>query len=105
MKKLLFIAFFGCFISLGAVAQKSPGNSAYGHSHKKAKKVKKTYPLTHNKSTHRKAINVAHKTEIQTIKDNDALTNQQQKVLVKQSNVNHKVAMKNESLSHKKSKK
>ncbi len=105
MKKLLFIALFGGIISLSAVAQKSNGKSAHSHSHVKVKKVKKTYPLTHNRSTHRKAINTTHKTEIQTIKDNDALTNQQQKTMVKQSNANHKVAMKNETMLHKKAKK
>ncbi len=105
MKKLFFLAIFACFSYFGTIAQTSPGNSAYGHSHKKAKKAKKHYHANHRINADRKAINVTHKSTIRSIKDNDALTNQQQKVLVKQANTTHKVQMKNETISHKAGKK
>ena len=41
MKKLLLMAVLAGFTYFGAVAQDVPGNSNYGHSHKKAKKAKK----------------------------------------------------------------
>lgn len=102
MKKLLFIAVLAAFTYLGSFAQTTPGNSAYGQSHKKAKKAKKikkakkpyTNTVSQRNDAQRKAINVQHKTAIKTIKDNDALTNQQQKDMVKQANTTHKTAMK-----------
>lgn len=99
MKKLLFLALFAVFSYFGAAAQ---GNSAYGHSHKKAKKH---YHVTYRENADRQAINVRHKTAIRTVKDNDALSNQQQKVLVKQANTTHQVEMKRETLSDKGGKK
>lgn len=87
MKKLLSMTILAGFTFFGAVAQ---GNSAYGHSHKKAKHHH-VYSTT---SAQRRAINVQHKTTIATVKDNDALTNQQQKTMVKQANVTHKTEMK-----------
>ncbi len=113
MKKLFFLAIFACFTYFATDAQTKaqPGNSAYGHSHKKAKKAKKHYTTSDGRSYHiingrrhyvvsrhqdaqRRAINVRHKTAIRTIKDNDALSNEQQKVAVKQANVAHKTEMK-----------
>ncbi len=105
MKKLFLLAIFACFTYFGTQAQTTPGKSAYGHSHKKAKKAKKHYHANHRINADRKAINVTHKSTIRSIKDNDALTNQQQKVLVKQANTTHKVQMKNETISHKAGKK
>ncbi len=99
MKKLLFLALFAAFTYFGAAAQ---GNSAYGHSHKKAKKH---YHVTYRENADRQAINVRHKTAIRTAKDNDALSNQQQKVLVKEANTTHKVEMKRETMSDKGGKK
>lgn len=93
MKKLLFIAILAGFTSFGAAAQTSPGNSAYGHSHKKAKKAKKHHPV-YTTTSDRRAINVRHKTAVKTIHSNDALSNQQQRDLTKQANVAHKVEMK-----------
>ncbi len=108
MKKLFFLAIFACFTYFATDAQTKaqPGNSAYGHSHKKAKKAKKHYhhhqhPAGHHhpavinrRDADRRVINVRHKTAIRTIKDNDALSNEQQKDAVKQANVAHKTEMK-----------
>ena len=111
MKKLFILAIFAIFTYFGTEAQTKarPGNSAYGHSHKKAKKAKKAkkyytandgrryYILNgrrHYVASSRKAINTRHRTTISTIKDNDALTNKQQKVLVKDANVTHKTEIK-----------
>ncbi len=113
MKKLFFLAIFACFTFFSADAQTKtrPGNSAYGHSHKKAKKAKKHYTAADGRRYHiingrrhymsskrhdaqRRAINVRHKTAIRTIKDNDALSNEQQKDAVKHANVAHKTEMK-----------
>ena len=80
----------------GAVAQDVPGNSNYGHSHKKAKKAKKHYTVS-NTSTQRKAANVQHRTTIKTVTSNDALTNQQQKDQIKQANIAHKTQIKSVS--------
>jgi hypothetical protein len=93
MKKLFFIAILAGFTWFGAAAQTAPGNSAYGHSHKKAKKAKKHYPV-YTTTSDRKAINVRHRTAVKTTHSNDALSNQQQKDLTKQANVAHKVEMK-----------
>ena len=110
MKKLLLLVTFAIVTYFGTSAQTSPGNSAYGHSHKKAKKIHKhhhhqQHTVIHREADERKAINVQHKTTIRTIKDNDALTNEQQKDMVKQANVTHKTEMKNESMMHKGGKK
>ena len=97
MKKFLFIAILAGFTSFGAVAQTSPGNSTYGHSHKKAKKAKKAkkhYPVYTTTSADRKAINVRHRTAVKTIHSNDALTNEQQRTQTKQANVAHKQELK-----------
>ena len=91
MKKLLLMAVLGCFTYFGTVAQ---GNSAYGHSHKKAKHPKKHYALSNSTAAQRKAYNVQHKTAVKTIRSNDALTNQQQKDQVKQANATHRIEMK-----------
>ena len=76
------------FTYFGAAAQ---GNSAYGHSHKKAKKH---HHVTNTTAAQRRAINVQHRTTIKTVKDNYALTNHQNKDMVKQANVAHKQQMK-----------
>jgi hypothetical protein len=97
MKKLLFIAVLAGFTSFGAAAQVAPGNSTYGHSHKKvkkAKKAKKHYPVYTTTSADRKAINVRHKTAVKAIHSNDALTNEQQRDMTKQANATHKTEMK-----------
>ncbi len=117
MKKLFFLAIFACFTYFATDAQTKaqPGNSAYGHSHKKAKKAKKHhkthyttsdgrryhiingrrhYVVSPRQDAQRRAINVRHKTAIRTIKDNDALSNEQQKDAVKHANVAHKTEMK-----------
>jgi hypothetical protein len=105
MKKLIILAFFAFFTLLNTYGQTQPGNSAYGHSHKKGTKVRKA-KIHHTRTTpndgHRRAINVRHKTAIRTIKDNDALSNTQQRDMVKEANTTHKVEMKRESMSHKK---
>jgi len=105
MKKVIILVFLACFTILGTYGQTQPGNSAYGHSHKKGNKVRKAKNhhsgTTHNDG-HRKAINVRHKTAVRTIKDNDALSNTQQRDMVKEANTTHKVEMKRESMSHKK---
>lgn len=101
MKKLLFIAILAAFTYSGSIAQTTPGNSAYGHSHKKAKKVKHHNHVTYHGDAERKAANVTHKTTIKTIKDNDALTHQQQKDMVKQANATHKQAMKTTKINTK----
>ena len=90
MKKILFLAMFTGFAYFGSVAQTAPGNSAYGHSHKKAKHHK---VYSSNAAT-RRAINTTHRTTIKSITSNDALSNQQQKDQVKQANVTHKMEMK-----------
>lgn len=111
MKKLFILAIFACFTYFGADAQTKtrPGNSAYGHSHKKAKKLYTTpdgtrryhivngrrhYVVTRRNDAARRAINTRHKTAVRTIKNNDGLSNEQQKVAVKQANVAHKTEMK-----------
>jgi hypothetical protein len=94
MKKLLILALITAFSYFGAIAQTTPGNSAYGHSHKKAKKAKKHYPVYTSTSAERKAINVRHKTAVKTIHSNDILTNEQQKDMTKQANATHKTEMK-----------
>ena len=114
MKKLFFLAIFACFTYFSADAQTKtrPGNSAYGHSHKKAKKAKKYYTtpdgtrryyisngrrhyvVLRRQDAQRKAINVRRKTAVRTIKDNDALSNEQQNVAKKHANVAHKTEMK-----------
>ena len=94
MKKLLFLALFTGFSYFGSVAQTAPGNSAYGHSHKKAKKVKKHHRVYSTTVADRRAINTTHRTTIKTITSNDALNNQQQKDQIKQANVTHKTQMK-----------
>ncbi|HUS00445.1 MAG TPA: hypothetical protein VMY77_01890 [Chitinophagaceae bacterium] len=94
MKKLLFIAILAGFTSLGAAAQTSPGNSTYGHSHKKAKKAKKHHRVYTTNSDDRRAINVRHKTAVKTIHSNDVLTNEQQRTQTKQANVAHKQEIK-----------
>jgi ABC-type nickel/cobalt efflux system permease component RcnA len=105
MKKVIILVFLACFTIIGTYGQTQPGSSAYGHSHKKGTKIKKA-KIHHSGSAHndghRKAINVRHKTTVRTIKDNDALSNTQQKDMVKEANTTHKVEMKRESLSHKK---
>lgn len=93
MKKLFVLTILSGFMSFGAAAQTTPGNSAYGHSHKKAKHHHHHHVYS-TTATQRRALNVEHKTTIKTIKDNDALTNQQQKGMVKQANVTHKMEMK-----------
>lgn len=94
MKKLLLIAILAGFSYFGAAAQTAPGNSTFGHSHKKTKKAKKHYPVYTSTSGSRKAINVRHKTAVKTIHSNDALTNEQQRIQTKQANVAHKQEMK-----------
>lgn len=96
MKKILLMAILAGFTYFGAAAQDAPGNSSYGHSHKKAKKankVKKPYTVSNSTAAQRKAANVQHKTTISTIKDNDLLTNEQQREKVKQANTTHKQQM------------
>jgi hypothetical protein len=95
MKKLLFLALFAGLTSFGATAQ---GNSAYGHSHKKAKRH---YHVTYRENADRNAINVRHRTAIRTAKNNDAVTNHQQKIEVKEANTTHRVEMKRETMSDK----
>ncbi|MDB5224355.1 MAG: hypothetical protein JWN83_3022 [Chitinophagaceae bacterium] len=95
MKKILLMAILGGLTYFGAAAQ---GNSAYGHSHKKAKKH---HHVAYHNNTDRTAINVRHRTAIRTVKQNDALSNRQQKDLVKQANTTHKVEMKRETMSNK----
>ena len=104
MKKLLCIAILAGFTYFGTAAQTAPGNSAFGHSHKKAKKAKKHYPVYTTTSANRKAINVRHKTAVKTAHSNDALNNQQQRDLTKQANVAHKVEMKSVTKSNGKKK-
>lgn len=99
MKKLLLMAVLAGFTYFGGAAQTAPGNSAYGHSHKKAKKHHKVYNGT---AAQRKAINVQHKTAVRTIQQNDALSNQQQKNQIKQANVAHRQEMKTVSKPGKK---
>lgn len=89
MKKILLMAAFGCFTYLGTVAQ---GNSAYGHSHKKAKK----HHVYNSTAAQRTTINTQHRTTIKAATSNDALSNQQQKNQIKQANATHKVEMKAE---------
>ncbi len=101
MKNVIILLFLACFTILGTYGQTQPGNSAYGHSHKKGTKVRNAKGTNHNDG-HRSAINVRHKTAIRTIKDNDALSNTQQRDMVKEANTTHKVEMKRESMSHKK---
>ena len=98
MKKLLLMAVLAGFTYFGGAAQ-APGNSAYGHSHKKAKKHHKVYNGT---AAQRRAVNVQHKTAVRTIQQNDALTNQQQKNQIKQANVVHKQEMRTVSKPGKK---
>ena len=105
MKKLLMMAIFAGFISLGATAQTSPGNSAYGHSHKKIKKHYRHTVIHHSENADRNAINVTHRTTIKTVKANDALTNKQSRDQVKQANTTHKIEMKTETMSNKGGKK
>ena len=101
MKKFLFIVTIAAFTCFGAAAQTSPGKSAYGHSHKKVKKAKKHRKVYNPVAAQRKALNTQHKTTIRTIKQNDALTNQQEKTMVKQANVAHKQDMKTVSVNKK----
>lgn len=102
MKKLFLFLIVAGFISFGAIAQTAPGNSAYGHNHKKAKKH---YHVTNTTAAHRRVINVQHKTAIRTIHDNDALTNDQQKNMIKEANTTHKVEMKSMNVNRKAGKK
>jgi hypothetical protein len=99
MKKIFLMAVVAIFSYFGAAAQ---GNSAYGHSHKKAKKH---YHVTYRENADRNAINVRHRTAIRTTKNNDALTNHQQRIEVKQANTTHRVEMKRETMSDKGGKK
>lgn len=94
MKKLLLIAIFAGFTYFGASAQTAPGKSAYGHSHKKAKKAKKHYTVANTNSVNRKAINTTHRTAVRSATSNDLLTNQQQRNQVKQANTTHKQEIK-----------
>jgi hypothetical protein len=91
MKKILLMAIVAAFSYLGANAQTAPGNSAYGHSHKK---IHKHYHVTNNTASNRRAINVTHRTTIKAVTSNDALSNQQQRDQIKQANVSHKQEMK-----------
>jgi hypothetical protein len=75
MKKLLVLSIFACFICVGAFAQVSQGNSAYGHSHKK---YHKHYTVTRHTVTHpyndvnHRNINYSNRTETRTVRtDND----------------------------------
>lgn len=104
MKKLLIMTVFAAFTALGVSAQTS-GNSTYGHSHKKTKKAKKHHKTYNTTAADRKAINVQHKTTVRTIRQDNALTNEQQKNQVKQANVAHKQEMKTVTLTKAKGKK
>ncbi|MGI8583064.1 MAG: hypothetical protein ACR2KX_12745 [Chitinophagaceae bacterium] len=105
MKKFFLMAIIAGFTYFGTNAQTAPGNSAYGHSHKKAKKVKKHHYVTKTTAEQRKAINEQHKTAVKTIQQNDALTDQQQKDQIKQANVTHKDQMKSANVYRKARKK
>ena len=104
MKKFLLIAVLAGFTYFGASAQTAPGNSTYGHSHKKttkakkAKKAKKAY-VANTTSAERKVINSRHRTAVKAATDNDALTNQQQRDQIKQANATHKQEMRTATLN------
>ena len=88
------MAIFAGFTYFGALAQTAPGNSAYGHSHKKAKKAKKHYTVANTNSANRKAINTRHRTAVRSATSNDVLINTQQRNQVKAANTAHKQDMK-----------
>ena len=99
MKKLLLMAVFASFISLGAFAQADPGGQTHQKATKatkarKAKKAKKHYPITNTASANRKAINARHRTAVKSVHSNELLTNEQQRELTKQANVAHKQEIK-----------
>lgn len=70
MKKLLILSLLACF-AFGASAQTSPGNSAFGHSHKK---YHKHYTVTHHTVIHhdndadRNRVTYSHRTERRTVR-------------------------------------
>lgn len=97
MKKLLLAALLVGFAYFGANAQTSPGNSAFGHSHKKLKHTHRPYTATRHIDADRRAINVQHRTIVRTVRRDEDLTNRQQREQVKQANVTHRDNMKMES--------
>ena len=94
MKKLFFLTIFACLVYFGASAQVSPGNSAFGHSHKKHAKH---YAYTTRRDGDNRTINYRHRTAIRTIKGNDNYTNGQTRDLVRHTNILHRDEMRTES--------
>lgn len=94
MKKILMLAVFAAFTAIGVSAQTTKGKSTYSHSHKQTKQWKKHQKVYNTTAADRKVINAQHKTAIRTARENDALTNEQQKNQVKQANVIHRQEMK-----------
>lgn len=96
MKKLLLMAVFAGFISLGGFAQADAGGQTHKKAikAKKAKKAKKAYTVARTTASDRKAINTRHRTAVKTIHSNDVLTNEQRRELTKQANVAHKQEIK-----------
>ena len=99
------MAVVAAFCYLGATAQTAPGNSAYGHSHKKIHKHYHHVVTTHREDADRKPINVEHRTTIRTIKHNDDLSNRESRNEVKQANTTHRIEMRKETMSDKGGKK
>ena len=95
MKKLFFLTMIASFAYFGASAQVQPGNSAFGHSHKKY--AKHYYRNTGREDGDRRDINYRHRTAIRTIQRNDTYTNGQSKDLIRNTNIVHRDDIRKES--------
>ena len=85
-----------CFVYIGASAQVSPGNSAFGHSHKKYTKHH-YYTNTRREDGDRRDVNYRHRTSIRTIQRNDTYNNGQRRDLIRNTNIVHRDNMQRES--------
>lgn len=97
MQKLIIASLLAGFAFFGVTAQTSPGNSAFGHSHKKVRHSHHKHIVYHHTDADRRAINVQHRTSVQTITRNTNNTNMQQRDQIKQANVTHRENIKIES--------